>query len=256
VGRVPRGARDSPPAVGLTPGSRRASRARMETPLRNFYGRRHGKALKPNQRRWLEEGLPRLAIPGVSATENPARHPLDPAALFGDGRPLWLEVGFGGGEHMAHQAACYPHVGLIGVEIFLNGVAMALGKIRAAGVGNVRLHAGDVRDLMEVLPPGCIARAFLLYPDPWPKARHHRRRFVTPEHLGPLARIMAPGAEFRVATDIPDYVRQTLEEVPAAGFALLDGPSATAWEDWPGTRYEAKALREGRRPEYLTFRRS
>ena len=227
----------------------------METSLRNFYGRRHGKALKPNQRRWLEEDLPRLAIPRVGPQENPERRPLDPGALFAEDRPLWLEVGFGGGEHMVHQAAANPGVGLIGVEIFLNGVAMALGKIRAAGVQNIRLHAGDVRDLMELLPAGCIARAFLLYPDPWPKARHHRRRFVTPEHLAPLARIMAAGAEFRVATDIPDYVRQTLEEVPQAGFELLSGPVTEPWADWPGTRYEAKALREGRRSEYLTFRR-
>ena len=182
---------------------------------------------------------------------------LEPATLFGDGRPLWLEVGFGGGEHMVHQAAANPGVGVIGVEIFLNGVAMALGKIRTAGVANIRLHAGDVRDLMELLPDACLARAFLLYPDPWPKARHHGRRFVTPEHLEPLARILAPGAELRVATDIPDYVRQTLEEVPKAGFAPLGDPERchTPWPDWRPTRYEVKALREGRRPHYLTFRR-
>ena len=225
----------------------------MTETSRNFYGRRHGKALKPNQRAWLEEDLPRLAIPGVTRTGIPVR--LDPTALFGDARPLWLEIGFGGGEHMAHQARLHPEVGLIGVEIFLNGVAMALGKLRAAGVANVRLHPGDIRDLMDVLPDACIARAFLLYPDPWPKARHHRRRFVTPEHLLPLARVMAPGAEFRIASDIPDYIRQSLEEVPPAGFALTTGPSPRAWPDWPGTRYEAKALREGRAPCYLTFRR-
>ena len=224
-------------------------------PRRNFHGRRHGKALKPNQRQWLQEDLPRLAIPGVARDDNPDRRALDPAALFADGRPLWLEVGFGGGEHMVEQAAANPGAGLIGVEIYVNGVAMALGKIRAAGVENIRLHAGDVRDLMELLPAACIARAFLLYPDPWPKARHHRRRFVTPEYLGPLARILAPGAEFRVASDIPDYIRQTLEEVPPAGFTLTSGPTGTPWPDWPGTRYEAKALREGRAPAYLTFHR-
>ncbi|MBK5926796.1 tRNA (guanine(46)-N(7))-methyltransferase TrmB [Rhodobaculum claviforme] len=226
-----------------------------DTPHRNFHGRRHGKALKPNQRLWLEEDLPRLSVPGVSRADNPGRAPLDPRALFGDDRPLWLEVGFGGGEHLAHQARANPGVGLIGVEIFLNGVAMALGKLRAAEVDNVRLHPGDVRDLMEVLPEGCLARAFLLYPDPWPKARHHRRRFVTPEYLGPLARALAPGAEFRVATDIPDYVRQTLEEVPPAGFDRVDTDVHTAWPDWRPTRYEAKALREGRAPHYLSFRR-
>ena len=220
---------------------------------RNFHGRVHGKALRPSQRRYLAEDLPRLRLRGVSIDENPARAPIDLAALPGRG-PVWLEVGFGGGEHLAHMAARYPDVRLIGCEPFVNGVAMALGKLRAAGVKNVAIHPGDVRDLFDVLPDGCIDRVFLLYPDPWPKARHHRRRFVTPEYLAPLARVCASGAEFRVATDIPDYVRQTLEEVPRAGFELL-GQGHEPWDDWLRTRYEAKALREGRRPHYLTFRR-
>ncbi|MFP4044311.1 MAG: tRNA (guanine(46)-N(7))-methyltransferase TrmB [Rhodosalinus sp.] len=227
-------------------------------PWRNFYGRIHGKALKPNQLRWLEEDLPRLSPGPVGRDENPERRLLDLKALFG-GRPVWLEVGFGGGEHIVHQAASNPEVGIIGAEPFVNGVAMALGKIRKAGVANVRIHAGDVRDLFDVLPVASIARAFVLYPDPWPKARHHRRRFVTPEHLEPLARVMAPGAILRVATDIPDYVRQTLEEVPRHGFHwLAQGPQdwRRPWEDWLPTRYERKALREGRRPHYLTFRRA
>ncbi|HEY0274657.1 MAG TPA: tRNA (guanosine(46)-N7)-methyltransferase TrmB, partial [Paenirhodobacter sp.] len=137
---------------------------------------------------------------------------------------------------------------------FINGVAMLLGKIRQAGVTNLAVHPGDARDLMDVLPDGTIARAFLNYPDPWPKARHHRRRFVTPDHLLPLHRVLVPGAEFRVSTDIADYMRQTLEQVPAAGFDLL-AHSGTAWEDWISTRYEQKALREGRVPDYATFRR-
>jgi len=223
---------------------------------RNFHGRRHGKTLRPSQRAWLAEDLPRLAVPGVGWQENPERHPLDPVALFGRLCPVWLEVGFGGGEHMVHQAQAHPEVGIIGAEPFVNGVAMAIGAIKAAGVENIRLHAGDVRDLMDVLPEASIARAFLLYPDPWPKKKHHKRRFVTPEHLEPLARIMAPGAEFRIATDIPDYVRQTLQEVPRAGFTQTGGGDIrTPWPGWPGTRYEAKALREGRVPHYLTFRR-
>ena len=152
------------------------------------------------------------------------------------------------------MAARYPNIGIIGCEPFINGVAMLLGKIRGAGVTNVSVHPGDARDLMDVLPDASISRAFLNYPDPWPKARHHRRRFVTPEHLIPLYRVMAPGAEFRVATDIPDYMRQTLEEVPKAGFTLAhEGPEP--WEDWHSTRYEQKALREGRVPHYATFRR-
>jgi tRNA (guanine-N7-)-methyltransferase len=133
---------------------------------------------------------------------------------------------------------------------------MLLGKIRQSGVTNLWLHPGDVRDLFDVLPDACLSKAFLNYPDPWPKARHHRRRFVTQGYLQSLARICLPGAEFRVATDIPDYVRQTLEEVPLAGFDLIrQAGLGAAWDDWLSTRYEQKALREGRSPHYLTFRR-
>ena len=221
---------------------------------RNFYGRRHGKTLRQSQKGYLADDLGTLRPRGITVQDNPDRTQIDPAAIFGDDRPLWLEIGFGGGEHMVAMAARYPQIGLIGCEPFINGVAMLLGKIRAAGVSNVSVHPGDARDLMDVLPDGVVARAFLNYPDPWPKARHHRRRFVTPEHLIPLHRVMAPGAEFRVATDIPDYMRQTLEEVPRAGFALVhEGPEA--WDDWHATRYEQKALREGRVPHYATFRR-
>ena len=213
---------------------------------RNFYGRRQGKALKPSQRRYLDEDLPRLSV-DLSG-------PLDPAALFSS-RPVWLEVGFGGGEHIVHQAQANPDVGIIGAEPYVTGIAMCLGKIRRAGVDNIRIHPGDVRDLMDALPAGSIAKAFLLYPDPWPKARHHRRRFVTPDHLAPLHRVLAPGAELRIATDIEDYVRQALEEVPSAGFARMDHPTKQPWDDWISTRYEHKALRERRAPNYLTFHR-
>ena len=135
---------------------------------------------------------------------------------------------------------------------------MLLGKIRAAETQNVAVYPGDVRNMFDVLPEASVSRAFLLYPDPWPKARHHRRRFVTQEHLEPLAKVLKKGAIFRVATDIPDYVRQTLEEVPRAGFEwLAEGPAdwRNPWGDWISTRYEQKALREGRVPHYLTFRR-
>lgn len=226
-----------------------------QTERRNFYGRVHGKTLRASQKTYLAEDLGRLRLPGVTVEDNPARAPLDVAAVTG-GRPLWLEVGFGGGEHMVHMAGRHPGIMLIGCEPFVNGVAMLLGKIRAAGVGNLAIHPGDVRDLFDVLPDGVVERVFLNYPDPWPKARHHRRRFVTPGYLSALARVTAPGAEFRVATDIPDYVRQTLDEVPRAGFALeAQGGAGEAWGDWPSTRYEQKALREGRAPHYLTFRR-
>lgn len=228
-----------------------------DTPRRNFYGRAHGKTLRASQKTYLAEDLDRLRLPGVSVQDNPDRAPLDLDTAFPGPGPLWLEVGFGGGEHMVHMAARNPGIRLIGCEPFVNGIAMLLGKIRVAGVENLRIHPADVRDLFDVLPDACVAKVFLNYPDPWPKARHHRRRFVTPGYLLPLARVTAPGAEFRVATDIPDYVRQTLEEVPPAGFTLerQAGPGA-AWEDWLSTRYEQKALREGRDPHYLTFRRN
>ncbi len=226
-------------------------------PWRNFYGRFRGKTIRDSQQSYLDEDLAKLSPGAVGWDENPDRNPIDLQALFG-GKPVWLEVGFGGGEHMVHMAESNPDIGIIGCEPFINGVAMLLGKIRKAGVTNVAVHPGDARDLFDVLPEGSIAKAFLNYPDPWPKKRHHRRRFVTPEHLEPLHRVLAPGAEFRVATDIPDYVRQTMEEVPRAGFEwLAEGPAdwREPWGDWISTRYEQKALREGRTPHYMTFRR-
>lgn len=225
-------------------------------PWRNFYGRLQGKGLRESQKAYMED-LEEIGLEGIGWDENPDRNPLDLAAIF-DGKPVWLEVGFGGGEHMVHQAVTNPEVGIVGAEPYINGVAMLLGKIRKAGAGNIRVHPGDARDLMDVLPEGSVAKAFLLYPDPWPKKRHHRRRFVTIEHLAPLHRVLSPGAEFRIATDIPDYVRQALEEVPKAGFEWLAERAEdwrNPWEDWISTRYEHKALREARVPHYLTFRK-
>jgi tRNA (guanine-N7-)-methyltransferase len=224
---------------------------------RNFYGRVHGKTLRASQKDYLSHDLEILRLKGVGAWENPSRAPLDMDQIFATPRPVWVEVGFGGGEHLVHMAARYPQVGIIGCEPFVNGIAMLLGKIRQAGVTNLAIHPGDARDLFDVLPEASVDKVFLNYPDPWPKARHHRRRFVTPGYLSLLARVVKPGAEFRVATDIPDYVRQTLEEVPKAGFDLISqtGPGQ-AWDDWISTRYEQKALREGRDPHYLTFQRA
>ena len=224
-------------------------------PWRNFYGRLRGKTLRDSQEEYLREDLDGLSPGAVGWDVNPDRKPLDIDGLFG-GRPLWVEIGFGGGEHLVHMAKTYPDVGIIGCEPFINGVAMLLGKIREAGVTNLAVHPGDARDLFDVIPEGTVQKAFLNYPDPWPKKRHHRRRFVTQDHLEPLHRIMAEGAEFRVATDIEDYVRQTLQEVPKAGFEwTAQSPEdwREPWSDWVSTRYEQKALREGRTPHYLTF---
>jgi tRNA (guanine-N7-)-methyltransferase len=238
-------------------------------PWRNFYGRRNGKTLNKAQRAYLREDLAQLSPGAVSWAENPDRVPLDMATRF-QGKPVWLEVGFGGGEHIVHMASTYPGVEIIGCEPYVNGVAMLLGKLRRTQLRSIAVHPGDARDLMDVLPEGSIDKAFLLYPDPWPKSKHHRRRFVTQEHLEPLHRALKPGAEFRVATDIPDYVRQAVEEIPKAGFAPqfevppafdFDDPQPThgdwdaPWGDWLSTRYEQKALREGRKPHYLTYRR-
>ena len=218
---------------------------------RNFYGRTHGKTLRASQKSYLADDLGPLTLQGVVWGGN---GPVLDVQAFTCGRPLWLEVGFGGGEHLVAMAAANPQVFMVGCEPFVNGVAMLLGKVRSAGIDNLLIHPGDVRDLFDVLPDACVAKTFLNYPDPWPKARHHRRRFVTQGYLAALARVMQPGAEFRVATDIADYMRQALEEVPVAGFELV-AHSGVAWGDWISTRYEQKALREGRVPDYATSRR-
>jgi tRNA (guanine-N7-)-methyltransferase len=216
--------------------------------FRNLYIRTRGHTLRPNRQALLAEALPARLLAGVTREENPARSPV--AAP----RPLWLEVGFGSGEHLVETARRHPDVTHLGAEVFVNGVAALLAKLAAEPLANVLIHPGDARDLLEVLPEGSLGRAYLLYPDPWPKARHHRRRFVSPEPLALLRRALAPGAELRVATDVPDYMRQAVEEGRAAGFEV-EGPGAAPWEDWTPTRYEAKALREGRAPAYAVFRR-
>lgn len=221
---------------------------RTDSPQRNFYGRRRGKAMKPSQRAALQD-LDRFRL-------RLSREAVD--LRWAEDRPLWLEIGFGGGEHMIHQAVRNPDVAIIGCEPFMNGVGMAMVKALADEPAALRIHPGDVRDLLDVLPAGILQKVFLLYPDPWPKARHHRRRAVTPEYLQPLARATAPGAQLRIATDIPDYVRQALEEVPKAGLTWTAERASdwrVPWGDWLSTRYEQKALREGRVPHYLTFLR-
>lgn len=232
---------------------------RPAAPRRNVYGRRKGKRLRPHRRALLETRLAELAPKGVSREENPERRPIDLAALFPAAREAWLEIGFGGGEHMIHQAGERPDIGLIGCEYFIEGIAKLLAAIERAGVTNLAIHPGDARDLIDVLPPAAIARVFLLYPDPWPKRRHHKRRFVSPENLDALARVMAPGATLHLATDIADYARHALEAVHREPrfewLAARPDDWRAPWPGWPGTRYERKALSEGRIPHYLTFRR-
>jgi tRNA (guanine-N7-)-methyltransferase len=175
--------------------------------------------------------------------------------LAGLGQRRWLEIGFGGGEHVVHQAALNPDVSVIGAEAFLNGVAKALAHLEVSGVQNLRIHYGDARALLAALPDGAFERIYLLYPDPWPKERQKRRRFVNPENLGHFQRLLAPGGLFLFASDIPDYVDWTREHVSAHGGFAEEGDSSVPFENWTETRYEAKALREGRVPAYLTFRK-
>ena len=180
--------------------------------------------------------------------------------LFPDGtRDVWLEIGFGGGEHAAWQAAHHPHVGLIAAEPFVNGVAALAGRIDAEGLENIKLHDEEAKPLLEWLPPGSISRAFILFPDPWPKRRHWKRRIVAPATLAALARVMIPGAELRIATDIGDYMRTTLLAVLASPDFDWPALQPAEWRersaDWPATRYEAKAVAAGRRCAYFRFKR-
>lgn len=187
-----------------------------------------------------------------------ARYALDlgapPAALF-PGRALRLEVGFGAGEHLVHHALGAPEIGLIGVEPFETGVRRAVRALEENGLGNVRLFMGDARDVLDWLPPAALERVDILYPDPWPKRRHWKRRFVSVAGLDRLARALGPGSTVRFASDIASYMDWTRAHVAAHPAFTLAADSDTAWPGWPGTRYEAKALREGRRPRYLTLRR-
>ena len=227
-----------------------------ERPNRNFYGRRIGKSLRPGQRKLLAERLDHYLIPGIAVVSNRMRLPVDIAGHFGRDHPLWLEIGFGSGEHLARLAQLNPQTGFIGCEPYLNGVASLLSKLEEGGLTNVRIHPGDVRDLFDVTPAASVDRVFLLYPDPWPKRRHHRRRFVTPEFLEPLARIMRHGSELRIATDIQDYARQALVEIRRSpGFRWIADTRqdwTRPWDGWESTRYERKAISEGRMPVYLT----
>ncbi len=165
------------------------------TTIRRLYGRRQGHALRAGQAALVEELLPRLAVP--------ADGPLDAARLFGDDRPLQLEIGFGAGEHLAAQAEAAPGTGFIGCEPFLNGVVGALGHVRDRDLANVRLHMGDALEVVERLPDASLDRVYLLHPDPWPKARHAKRRMVNHGPLDLIAAKLKPGAEFRLGTDDP-----------------------------------------------------
>jgi tRNA (guanine-N7-)-methyltransferase len=220
--------------------------------LRRLYGRRQGHKLRAGQSALVEELLPQVSVP-----EN---GPLDALSLFGDARPLEVEIGFGAGEHLAAQAAAHPERGFIGCEPFLNGVVGALGHIREQGLANVQLHMGNALEVLERLPDASLERVYLLHPDPWPKARHAKRRMVNPGPLDLIARKLKPGAEFRLGTDDPTYCRWSM--------MVMNGRRDFAWQartahdflvrpaDWPETRYERKARRQGHEVWYFRYLRA
>jgi tRNA (guanine-N7-)-methyltransferase len=227
----------------------------MSNEQRGFFGRRIGHPLRARQAELFSSLLPRLAL-DLSA---PA--PNDLASLFPTlVEGVRLEVGFGGAEHLIAQAQAHPRTGFIGCEPFVNGMAKALVAIDELRLANIRLHHGDAVELFAWLPPHSLTRVDLLYPDPWPKRRHWKRRFVSDENVAALARVIASGGEFRFATDWANYAEWTLARLFRTRDFIWTSERADDWrKPWLGysqTRYEAKAVREGRAPTYLIFRRN
>lgn len=222
----------------------------------HLFGRRKGKRLRDSLRQAIEHELPHVRI-----NADVVNSPCDPNQFF-EPKPkkIWLEIGFGGGEHLAAQAKANPHVGFIGAEIFENGIASLLRQSAEAALKNIRILDSDAREFLPIIGDRSLDRVFLLYPDPWPKNKHAKRRFVCRAALDQLARIMRPGAEFRIATDHPEYARWCLRHVPIhpAFQWVISGPQN--WrqrpEDSVTTRYEQKAIREGRTPMYFSFLRT
>ena len=221
------------------------------TTIRRLYGRRQGHKLRQGQSALVEELLPQVAVPDDG--------PIDASRLFGDTRPLHFEIGFGAGEHLAWQAANAPDSGFIGCEPFLNGVVGALNHIRDGGLDNVRLHMGDALTVLERLPDASLDRLYLLHPDPWRKARHAKRRMVNHGPLDLIHAKLRPGAEFRLGTDDPTYCRWSMmvmnqrrdfDWLASSAADFLNRPA-----DWPQTRYEAKARRQGHEVWYFRYRR-
>ena len=215
-------------------------------PLRS-YGRLKSRPIKPRQAALVEARLPELRIPPG---------PVSPHELMPAARETWLEIGFGGGEHMAAQAARAPDVLILGAEPFLNGVASAVRHIDEQGLTNVRLQDGDVRELIARLPDACLARVFILFPDPWPKARHHKRRLVQPDTVAELARLLQPGGRLRFASDVAHYVDWALEAISANPAFAWTAERPDDWRTPPAdhitTRYEEKRLGDCA-PVFLDF---
>jgi tRNA (guanine-N7-)-methyltransferase len=222
------------------------------TPDQRSFGRKRGRRLSARQQALLDEVLPRLTLDLADAC------PPDSGRLFHvPAAALWLEIGFGGAEHLLWQAHHNPQVGHIGCEVFEDGVVKALAGVEEQALANVRISTQDARDLLRWLPASSLGRVFILFPDPWPKKRHLKRRLVSRQFLELLTRVMAAGAELRIATDVGDYARSILlaaQAHPALAWQA-DGPND--WrerpQDWPQTRYEAKARAQGRRCYFFRF---
>ncbi len=213
------------------------------------FGRAKGKPLSPAQAGLMRDVFPKFDIgPIIEKGENPFQN------ING---PLWLEIGFGGAEHLLWQAEQNPDVTLLGVEPFLNGVAKAVRGISDKGLKNLRLHRGDARDVLAVLPDACLEKVFVLFPDPWPKARHHKRRIINEQFIQDLHRVIRPGGHFRFGSDIIHYVDWSLTRIKAHGGFGWYPQRQSDWrarpDDWPSTRYLEKALREGRHGHFFEF---
>ena len=220
---------------------------------RRHFGRRKGPALSAHQAGLLETLLPQVRLEPQSGR--------DPSHYFSATvSDIWLEIGFGGGEHLLWQAEAHPRVGLIGAEPYVSGVAKLLSRLAPAPLPNLRLYTEDATDIIEALPNASLGRVFVLFPDPWPKTRHHKRRFIQMAMLDQLARVMKPGAELRFATDDNGYLVWTLERLSAHRAFQWSANMARDWRarpsDWPETRYEAKAIRVGSTCTYLRFVRT
>lgn len=237
--------------------SKSEHKSNFQPPELRFFGRRKGPALSDRKQGLMDGLLPRISVPIELDTEAKPGV-LDPFALY-DKRPraCWLEIGFGKGEHLAWQAQAHPDVGLIGCEPYLNGVAGLLTHIEEEAISNIRVYGDDARHVLSRLPDASLERVFLIHPDPWPKRRHARRRFMNPPNLDQIARVLVDDGEFRVGTDHPIYREWTAVQMSLRSDFEWLANDPSDWlnrpDDWPETRYEAKAL-EGR-ATYFRFRR-
>ena len=225
----------------------------------NFYGRRRGKKLSKLKNDFLLNYLPTITPAGISYEENPKRNKLKIKEIFGYNCTVWLEIGFGGGEHLVSIAKKNKDIGIIGCEPYINGVAMVLPRLKEEKLSKVRIFMDDARILLEVLPDLSVARLFLLFPDPWPKIKHKERRFINKENLEILRRILRIDALIFIATDVREYAKHVLEVFNSTESFEWTAESArdwrTPWDDWQNTRYFNKASLSGKKSMFLIFKR-